>query len=420
MESAALSHKRQGASLGGFPAGVALRPRIVQSIGAQAIGAGLSALTSFALLLFLAREMGAAGFGDYAAVLSLASILLIAIEGGWPTLIYRESVQVRSSASPATRLAEMALGHMLLLGSGLALLAAALAMPVLAAALLCMALVATMNLVSSRLRGEGRFARESAWQVSGRVISAALIVAGVLWLGPDAATVFLSWAGGLALAIALCGRAWLPRPRWPGANAGYAIALPFVVIEGLNAAMFKGDVAMLKALGLPAAELSQYAACTRLTEAALLLFAPVTNVLLHSLRERVGDRAAFAATLKRALAAAASLGLLAWMGSWATSERLMAALFGPEFGPAGMLLPWVALSLPFSLSNLVCFQALIARDHERWLLLALILSATTLALGLSIGALASGARGAAQGVAVAQALLLGACWLGLRRHDGAS
>jgi O-antigen/teichoic acid export membrane protein len=195
---------------------------------------------------------------------------------------------------------------------------------------------------------------------------------------------------------------------------GLRLGLALRCDRGVERRAFKGDVAFLKALNLPTNELSQYAACTRLTEAVLLLFAPVTNVLLHSLRQRAGDRVAFSALLQRALTAAVALGLLACLGSWAASERLMPALFGPEFHPAGTLLPWVALSLPFGLSNLVCFQALIARDREHRLVLALVLAATALALGLTLGAAASGARGAALGVAIAQALLLGACLLGLR------
>lgn len=394
-------------------------PRITHSIAAQATGAGFNAALSFALLLLLARAMGASGFGDYVALLSVASVLLIAIEGGWNTLVYRTAATPGGGEATSLQLARGAFAHGLAAAATLAAAAWLAGAPGLAAALACMGAVAAMNLVSARLRGAGRFGTEALWQAGGRVASLLAIAWAVTRIDAAPVTAFLGWGAGLVLCLAAWGWRWLPRPSWPAARAGYALAWPLVMFEGLNAFLFKGDAAVLKAAGMPAAELAQYAACTRFTEAAVLLFAPVVNVLLLHLRRATGEPAAFARLAARALAAAASLGVACCAGSALLGERLVPALFGAPFAAAGALLPWVALMLVFALPNQVLFQMLLARGRERTLAAVLAAGALALLAGLLFGAHADGASGAALGVAAAQALVALACAAGLRARNAA-
>ena len=378
-----------------------------------------NAAVSFALALVLARALGAAGFGEYMALLSFAVIALVIVEGGWPTLLYRQLAAESADGARGTGLAAQAAAahgsaHVLAAGIVITALAALFGGPPAAlAALLCMGLVAAMNLVSGRLRGLGHFRTEAAWQSAGRLVSALLIVAVVAW-APSASAVFLAWAAGLLVVLLVWGRRWIAAPAFAGLSGGLAAALPFMLWEGLMAGLFKGDAALLAVLGMPAAELAQYAACTRLTEAGLLMFSPVTNVLLRSLRHARDQPHRFRRIALSAASAGILIGLGAVVASWAFGERLMPFLFGRDFIAAGRVLPWVAAMLPFALANLVMFQALAAQHRERALVGCLALAAGLMVLLLSV-AVPAGAIGAARAMVVVQALLAGVCALLLAR-----
>jgi O-antigen/teichoic acid export membrane protein len=396
-----------------------LRIVLTKAIAAQAAGAGFSALVSFGLLAFLARAMGPESFGAYVAVLSTAILALILIEGGWPTLIYRETAthppeESRSGSMPyALAHAWSAAAILATLAAMLALVGSAtpsLALPplALATALVCMALVATSNLISARLRGLGWFSREAVWQASGRVVSAGAIIAAVLVFGATAPVVFVAWSLGLVLVIALAGRSLMSRPRWDGLRSRYPVAFAFIAFEAMAALLTKGDVALFALFGPPATELSNYAACTRLTEAAILLFAPVSNVMLRSLRQAADE------THWRTLAAGGALsgaagGMIVLLFGLMVGDRFMPLVFGSAFDEAGALLPWVLAMLPFALASLLLAQALIARGDERALIARLAAGCLLLLVAAPLGYQLAQARGVAFAVAAAHALVCGLC-----------
>jgi O-antigen/teichoic acid export membrane protein len=166
---------------------------------------------------------------------------------------------------------------------------------------------------------------------------------------------------------------------------------------------------VLGAARLPEPQLSWYAACSRLTEAALLFFAPVTNVLLRHLRMAAEDVSRFHALGRGAISGAFALGLVALAASLLFGRWAMPWLFGAAYAPAGTLLPWIAAMLPFALSNLVLFQCLLAQGRERLLAALQGAAAIVLLLALVGGAWTDGARGAAIAVLAVQAVLFLAC-----------
>lgn len=369
----------------------------------QACGAAFNALVSFALVLFLARTFGTDQFGHFVALLGLGLVALALIEGGWPTVVYRAGAS--DDATGGLRLGN-GVAHSLAVGTALVaaslVLAAQPAWRALPAAIACMAGVAAMNLVSARMRSQGKFALEAGWQVGGRLASAGAIVATVLVAGASAGAVFLSWLAGLALVLA-AGAHWLARPSREGLVPGYAEALPLAAIEAGVVVLTRSETTVIGALGLSAPSLSIYGACTRLNEAALLLGAAASNVLVQRLaRDAAGTRAQLPGLLVGAMAA----GTVCWALAWIAGEWLTPRLFGAEYAEAGVLLPWVAASLPFALSNLLLLQILIARRRDRALLLLVgcgaLLHVLATALGLGLG----GMDGAAIGAASAQALVL--------------
>ncbi len=391
---------------------------LIRAVGVQVAGAVFCAAVSFALLLLLGRVLGAAGFGRYVLLLNLATLGLVLIEAGWPTLLYRQGAQAGGGLCATAGLMRAAIFHVLVAVAvlvSLTLFFFDADRSALALALLCMAAVALMNLVSARMRASGAFGLEAGWQSAGRIVSASLIVALLMVAAPvEPGWIFAAWALGLLLVLGIFGRPWLVWPAAADLLVNYRRVLPFLLIGGLTAWLLKGDVVLLGSWrgGLVGAEtLSYYAAGTRLNEAALLLFAPLGNVLLGRFSALAVDaNRAYADTQLRALAAktiggavlggACAVGLGLGLGG-----ELMQGLFGEDFAAAGDLLPWVLAMLPFALGNLVLVPLLTALGRERVIVAAM--AAAGLALPLLVSWLAAqmGARGAALAMALAHALV---------------
>ena len=394
-------------------------------IAKQLIAAVSNAGISFLLVLFLAQQLGPARFGDYAALLSLAVVLLIPIEGGWPARVYRDGVSPSSQAQASGLLAN-GLAHVITLAALFAVVGVLMAGEPSAwvACMLCMSAVASMNLVSGRLRALGRFGTDALWQTGGRVLSASLIVLTVLYVSGSIAAVFLAWALGLLAVLLLVGPSLLGRnafgpgalgrPRWGGWLPAMHGTLAFLIVEACMALLTKGDVAILKSWGAEDAALSFYAVCTRFNEMALLLWAPVGNVLLRQFRLQHADAGPGNNTWMRWAGLALGFGAAAIGGAWLLGETLVGLLFGDNYRGAGALLPYTASMLPFALTNLVLVMALLAQGQERWLAWRLVPAAVLLVVSMGLGWHWAGGAGAALGVAVSHALLGLLAWRRLR------
>lgn len=389
----------------------------------QMAGAAFCALVSFALTLWLARVLGTARFGEYIACLNLAAVALIFQEGGWPAWLYRARAQ-NSVSLPATQTA-WAWGHML--WTTLLFMALARLLPAHAAswaALLCMGAVAVMNGVSSLMRGAGLFAQEALWQSAGRLVSAIAVV----WVAysaepPDLAVIFLAWAAGLAVVLAWGAKAWLNWPRWPGAEGWqpmrrrYEQLWPFVLMAASGAWLVKGDMVLLQWQAVTPEQASHYAACTRLTEAGLLVFAPFANVLFRHFNQlQTMQPSAMTHWGLRSASLALVVGAIGWGLTGWLGDALMAGLFGDSFAPAGSLLPWVMAMWPLAMVNTVLALWLTARGQERDVSLIMLLAAVSLTVCLPWWLHVWGLPGAALAVVLAQALqLAGSAWRLSRR-----
>lgn len=372
------------------------------------MGAGFSALVSFLLIVFLGRAFGSDEFGQYASVLSMAVLGLILIEGGWPTVLYRKDVDSSLGVAVARHSTAHAVANVIMVGG---ILIGFSALPgigdgALAAAFACMTLVAFSNLVSARMRGKGRFGTEAAWQSSVRLVSALLIAAAVLMLGATIVGVFAAWSFAIALVLLFWGRRWLRPPRWQGLYGAHRVVVPFLLLDLCMALLLRGDMAVLGLLQVPAHELSYYAVCGRFVEASVLLFAPINNILLRSLRIGAATRPMFRRRLALALIPAAALGFAVTAIAWFVGKDVMAFVFGEEYRDAGVLLPWVVAALPALLVNLVLVQAANALGMERASARNLAFGGVALVLGLVLGNAWGGIFGAAKGALAAQSLLM--------------
>lgn len=387
-------------------------PTIASAVLKQSLGVSFSAVVSLGLTLVLARSLGVESFGSYVSTLNAATLLLILIEGGWPTLLYRG---LASNDTPLTHQMRMAraLGHVMLLTGLLSAMSwlgrGEFASTQWMAALACMGTVAVMDLMSAHMRGAGRFGLEALWQSTSRISSALAILLAIHWLEAlTPAWVFTAWAAGLLVAIALFARQWLVRPRLAGIWQDYPRLVPFVLIAATYTWLLKGDMVLLN-VGDPR-ESSMYAACTRVTEAGLLMFSPATNVMFRSFSQLCS--AAEPTSRRRAVKLALQWCGLAWVGgilavafAYSAGTWLIAGLFGPAYEDAATMLPWVMAMLPFTWTNMILMQLLTAQHKEHWLLVCLSVAGGVLWLTLGDMSARYGALGAAKSVLLSQGLL---------------
>jgi O-antigen/teichoic acid export membrane protein len=204
--------------------------------------------------------------------------------------------------------------------------------------------------------------------------------------------------------------------------AAYRKVWPFLLMGGLAVWLLKGDVVLLGGLrgGLVDTQsLSFYAAGTRLTEACLLLAAPLGNVLLGRFtqlakpgaggglaRGRRLRKLALWLTVGLTLAGGLVVLAAAWGGGW-----LMRGVFGEAYVPAGALLPWVLGMLPFALGSVVLVPLLNSLERERGLAVCMGAGGVVLGLVMPWMAMTWGVRGAAIGVALAHAVVFVAGWV---------
>lgn len=411
------------AIVGGVNAVAQMSAGMVRAVGLQALGAVFCAVVSFALLLLLGRALGGEAFGRYVLLLNVASLGLVLIEAGWPTLLYRQAVQMGVDSGEGRSLMGAALLHVLVVSGLLAGLAWVLLggeAGAAAVALCCMGCVGGMNLVSGRMRGAGLFGREAAWQSAGRAVSASLIALMVLALAwHDPAWIFTAWALGLLIVMGLGGRRWLVRPSARAGLRVYRRVLPFLLMGGLAMWLLKGDMVLLGGWGgglVDAQTLSFYAAGTRLSEAGLLLMAPLGNVLLGrfsrlAMADGGGRLPALGALAVRLTAGVFAAGVLAVAMAAMLGDWLMPWLFGKDFASAGALLPWVLAMLPFALGNVVLVPLLTSLGLERGLALCMAVGGAVLLLALPWMSAMWGVRGGALAVALAHGVVFVMGWM---------
>lgn len=358
----------------------------IKGIGIQGAAALTNALLSFGLLLILARQLGPVTFGDYSVLLNAGVIALVAIEGGYPLLVYRET----AAASPTLILWQRRILP-LAASSGIVVVLLLSIVPVGTwlgqnltawwAVLVCMVAVAWVNIYSGVLRGRGHFAAEAWWQVAARVSSIGTILV-ALALGAGSVTeIFVAWSLGLLILIGLRKRYHAPIPDFKLVLPVRLAALHLMIGQLLFVAFMRLDLLALAIIGHDATQTANYSVAGRFAEVGFLLFAPVVNVLQLGFRQRLPECMNFANFMRTmTLGAMIFASMLAFIGGMA-SPLLVTLAFGIEYSQAEPLLVWILSALILMLPSQVLAQATIALNDERtvWIAYAVGLPVTSVA-----------------------------------------
>lgn len=372
------------------------------------------------LLIAIARLLGTADFGRYAALTSLLAFAQVAAELGQEPILVRALAQ--QGAPAAGTLVEGALAARLvsaLAAGGLLVALGSTLFPAIGAGPLAVAAAGLAAGSGLALRAFLRTAQRFAWLsavalANVTAFAIGLAVAHALGLGVLGAVA--GWAAGqLAASLAAAGStagAVAPWPRWRTAVAvrlarsGWPLALNAFL---LTVTLRVGQLIVLRADGPTA--VGYLAAGSRLAEAFALVPEAVMLVLLPVLAayDR-DDRDAQRRVSVRAVRYLALAALPVAVAVSVAAPTLLTLLYGPAYAagaPALRILAWLAV---LAATGTVFTNLLIARGLER-LVLALNAVGSLLTLGLSLVAVArAGFVGAAAATLIAsvasQAILL--------------
>ncbi|WP_428559326.1 MAG: polysaccharide biosynthesis C-terminal domain-containing protein [Solidesulfovibrio sp. DCME] len=369
-----------------------------------------AAAVSVGLTFVLGRALGPAVFGQYSYILTLASIFAIFQDGGFTTLIFRETAMAALAPKEGRPgLLSLALGHLGLvtaLGLGLTLCFPAADRLSLAAAVGYYALFTAAALVSAQLKGRNNFAAEGVWRAICRTATALGAGAALLLPGAGTAAIFLGLLLGQAGALlSPFGRALRLPPRLTASREVYGPCAAFLCISAATTIYFRCDVILLRQLTDDPAIVGNYAAAYRLIEGVIMLATPLAHIFFRRLRVSLQDTAAFRQSFGRMLGVMIGLSVAAVAGGLLLGPWILTLAFGDKYVAAIPLLSWLLASLPFILPNYVLTQALVALGRERAYAVATIAAAVVnIALNLLLIPLLA-AKGAALATVATEAML---------------
>lgn len=340
-------------------------------LGAQWLAIGFVGGVSFVLSVFIARRFGPETFGVYAQAISLGSLLMILVDGGFGKLLLRETARASSKLEQySEELHGFAYGHACMAIVLLAFLAMvnplSLHRPTLLATVGAFGVIVLGQFSLAILRGQGRLVRDAAWQVSSRAITAATMAL-ALWAGADAPWEVLAaqFLGAFLFLVLIMHKGWV-RPDFRIPKSVYAVAVPLIWLDLATVVYFRSDMLLCELMEVPNADVGAYGVAFRLIDAFLLLASPVGLMLFRRFRLKAETPVrATVIGISRITLLAGGVGLVIFVLALPTADTFFLLFFGKSFAFAGSLFKVLCFMLVFALANGVLGQGVFALGLDR-------------------------------------------------------
>ena len=321
------------------------------------------ALLGFFVSIILARKLGVVDFGNYSYVLSIAGIFLIFQDGGFKTLIFRESVD-----DSAKLILPSGVLHVLTL-TAIGILSILLFQPPYWTAILtafgCMGLVVLSNFVSSLFKAKGDFKSDAIWKIIIRTSTACAILLALFFYDKGSVTpLFVGWS--LALILVLIWPIMKGYLSWPKFNIKgkfLRASMVFLTIDVATIFYFRSDIVLLEYFGNSKTDVGQYSAAYRILEGLILLATPVAQIAFRSLRLRQNHKEFFK-LLSSLMFLMLLVSLVIIIIGVLYGGDIMSIVFGEQYHYAGQLLPLMLFAMLFILPNAILTQGAIALNKE--------------------------------------------------------
>ncbi|MGD6980976.1 lipopolysaccharide biosynthesis protein [Citricoccus sp. CH26A] len=389
--------------------------KLLRQLGSMGGARGLEALIQAVLLILLARELGPTLFGIVAIYHAVHSVIFIVVGMNTATFVVREEALGRPDlAHGALRM------NSILLTCALGLLLAG-SLYVADKPLICLAVAANAFGAWSQQLGDNRLSlalahhkvRPSVTAVSARSISSLLVFLGLLSLHANAALAFgVARVGaglvGLGLVFLLVPRAG--KIEKASARRVTREQFPLAVAPGVAALRQFDTVIVTLISGLAASGL--YSAVSRIASPLVLFSAAINPVVIPRVAKAPQDKVV---KLFDLLFVGLILLTLLPLALIPCAEWMVVSIFGLEFSGGGVVMIWMLLRVGEVTIGPVLAGILQARRLDRTVAVNAVLFTAFMLIGTLVGALHSGAAGAAAGVAIVGLLGRTRLWLVGRR-----
>jgi O-antigen/teichoic acid export membrane protein len=364
---------------GGAPDRLARRVARNSAVGLGAQGA--LKLLSLAFSVLVVRQLGAATYGQYAAVLAYGAVFVIFADLGLSVDAVRHVALARAEPAGDGRIADLyanLLGLRLILSLGTAALIVGSAwltgrpplfLGALALGAIGLVLYSAQGAASALLAGYERLDLAAGAQVVYQ-LTFVVVGAGALLLHTGYYGLIVANLLGIGAITGMClsatrrlgvrpGR--LTPTAWP---ALLRASLPFAVIGFTLGLSYKFDSVVLN-IFRGDAETGYYNAAYNLVFSAVVLSNVVNSALYPSLtRQAAADPSALPRIYERALGYLMLLALPITFGTWAVAERLVPMLFSAAYGPTVAALRIVIWVTPLMYASEFLGYVVVVRGEE--------------------------------------------------------
>lgn len=339
--------------------------QIISSIGVGAI--------SFALSLFIARQVGDSHFGQYSTALAIGSILAVSFDGGMRNLLTRERIKVSEHLAKLYKaLPNIAMSYSLfaaILASVICLIAYPNQIYLGLGIIWCFWGTVITQFGSAMLRGDGLLKTDSLWQLKQRAFTAFLIVITVLLGYFEAWQLLLTWAvGALCANIFLKEGFWFKpffKPLFLLELKLYRTLLPLLWIDLATTIYFRSDLIMLRSLNVSDSDIGQYSAAYRLIEVAILVASPISIIIFRGVRLLHEERLLQTNYIIQSLLISAFFGLLGLAVLQWVASPLVQVTYGGQYTQAATLIPILSWMIVLLIPNTVLTQTALALNLEK-------------------------------------------------------
>ena len=322
----------------------------------------------------VARHLGVDQFGVYAIATSAGFFITILLDGGFTTLLQRESARSSLGVNLDGRtLSRYALGYTFLVAAALTL--AACINPfsqdatTLFAIIFAFSPVVLIGQSMSVLRGQGRLARDAILQVVTRFLTA-IYVASFIFYGLDSpsSVLFAQGIGGYTVYLILAFRSKI-KPLFLIPWNAFKVALPLAVWAIAFALYARSDLLLCRLFDVPRSDVGEYGIACRLVEALQIFAGPVGILIFRKFRITELSKEVSVRKIILVTYAALFMGVIICISGFLLAPKIIPWIFGEEYRDSVLLFEVLTIGLVFFLGNSVLFQAFIALELERSLMI---------------------------------------------------
>jgi O-antigen/teichoic acid export membrane protein len=343
---------------------------IIRSAFSQWFSTIYVALISIVLVFLLGRFLGPNQFGIYSYIQSIVSICFIFQEGGFRTLMFRESTsKTKNFDGDLVNVFRKAIGHVIVASTLGILIVTIFPIPygsAIATAMIYYGFIAISGFVSAKLKGDGKFEKESIWQIVVRTLTFGCIIGGLYAGIRKISLLYLCLSIGILLAMTLpYPRKLLHKPLFKLDKQIFRTNVAFLTINIATVFYFRCDIILLERIGKNLTEVGEYAAAYRLLEGIILVITPIAHIGFRYLRLFCFDKNKFNRLFWQLFAGMLAIGIFVFIIGTNVGSGIVQFAFGNEFKQTDELLFLLLFALIFALPNYIVTQAMIALNKEK-------------------------------------------------------